>query len=403
MNDLRTILLLGGSAQQIVAIEQSRRCGYRTVLCDYLPDNPGQHFADVFHLVSTTDKEAVLEVARAERVDGVVAYASDPAAPTAAYVAEQLGLPTNPLKGVEVLSTKTLFRAHMRDQGLPCPQAVAIPAGVSVERACELVSDLRFPIVMKPTDSSGSKGVTVLDDLASIGSALDFARMFSRNSTLIAEEYIYNINPFVVAGDIFVLDGAIRFWGFTNCLRSDEFPLLPYLDTMPTMLSPDTLARTKEVLQALVSSLGIRFGGLNVEVIIGKDDIPYVVELGARAGGNMLPVQLTDASGIDLVRASMMCAMGDDPGALDWETDGGCNATYVLHAMQPGTYRGYVLSDELKAACYRECVYKKLGDRVEPFKDASDALGILFFRFENEAEMYETLSCINDGITVHVK
>ena len=91
---MKKILLLGGSAQQVIAIETAKRLGFYTVLCDYLDDNPGQFAADKFYLVSTTDKEAVLKVAESEKIDGVMAYASDPAAPTAAYVAEKMGLPT---------------------------------------------------------------------------------------------------------------------------------------------------------------------------------------------------------------------------------------------------------------------------------------------------------------------
>ena len=107
---MRKILLLGGSAQQIVAIKTAQKHGFYTVLCDFLPDNPGQYEADKFYLVSTTDKEAVLKVATAEAVDGVLAYASDPAAPTAAYVAEKMGLPTNPYQAVETLCNKDRFR-----------------------------------------------------------------------------------------------------------------------------------------------------------------------------------------------------------------------------------------------------------------------------------------------------
>ena len=96
---MKKILMLGGSAQQVVAIRTARQMGYYTVLCDYLPDNPGQYAADKFYLVSTIDKEAVLEVARQERVDGVVAYASDPAAPTAAALSylgsSKAGLPAS--------------------------------------------------------------------------------------------------------------------------------------------------------------------------------------------------------------------------------------------------------------------------------------------------------------------
>ena len=115
MSRKKSILLLGGSAQQVVAIGKARELGYRTVLCDYLPDNPGQHHADSFHLVSTTDREAVLKVAREEGVDGVAAYASDPAAPTAAYVAESLGLPGVPLRIAEAFCEKHLFRMFLRE------------------------------------------------------------------------------------------------------------------------------------------------------------------------------------------------------------------------------------------------------------------------------------------------
>ena len=75
---MKKILLLGGSAQQIVAIKTAQKHGFYTVLCDFLPDNPGQYEADKFYLVSTTDKEAVLKVAMDEKIDGVLAYASDP-------------------------------------------------------------------------------------------------------------------------------------------------------------------------------------------------------------------------------------------------------------------------------------------------------------------------------------
>ena len=93
---MKKLLLLGGSAQQVIAIENAKKLGYYTILCDYLTDNPGQYVADKFYLDSTTDKEKILQIAENEKIDGIVAYASDPAAPTAAFVAEKLGLPTNP-------------------------------------------------------------------------------------------------------------------------------------------------------------------------------------------------------------------------------------------------------------------------------------------------------------------
>ncbi|MBQ5637429.1 MAG: hypothetical protein IIV06_00050, partial [Alistipes sp.] len=119
---MKKILLLGGSAQQLVAIRAAKQLGYYTVVCDYLPDNPGQYIADKFYGISTTDVEAVYEVAQTEKVDGILAYASDPAALPAAIVAERLGLPTNPAKSVEILGLKYPWRQFLQDNNFACPK-----------------------------------------------------------------------------------------------------------------------------------------------------------------------------------------------------------------------------------------------------------------------------------------
>ena len=111
----KKILLLGGSAQQLVAIRAAKDLGYYTIVCDYLPDNPGQYEADKFYGASTTDVEAVYEIAKNEQVYGILAYASDPAALPAAIVAERLGLPTNPAKSVEILGLKHSWRQFLSD------------------------------------------------------------------------------------------------------------------------------------------------------------------------------------------------------------------------------------------------------------------------------------------------
>ena len=119
---MRKLLMLGGSESQIVAIDRARELGYYTVLCDYLPDNPGRFHADKFYQVSTTDKDAVMRVAREEVVDGVVAYGSDPAAPTAAYVAERLGLPGIPYETAKSFCEKHLFRDFLCRKGFSVPE-----------------------------------------------------------------------------------------------------------------------------------------------------------------------------------------------------------------------------------------------------------------------------------------
>lgn len=405
MSGRRSILLLGGSSQQVVAIERAHSLGYRTVLCDYLPDNPGQHVADVFYLVSTTNREAVLEVARQEGVSGVLAYASDPAAPTAAYVAQEMNLAGNPLESVETLSEKHRFRAHLRKIGLPCPNFAEIPVDASGGEAAGLLGDLTFPIVLKPTDSSGSKGVTVVKEAGSLESALAEARAHSRNGVLIGEEFIERSYPNVIGGDVFVVGGEIQFWGLMDCLREARSDgMVPVGEMLPCSLDLMALGRVKSVLQKLVSSLEIVGGELNVEVIIGRSGEPYILELGARAGGNMIPVQLSDASGCDLIASNVLCAMGENPLVPAWDasTSGAVCAHVVLHAREAGRFHsvGYGKLDQY---VYREVLYKKPGDHVDAFMDAGNAIGIAFMKFPDAELMRERLFGNSESLCMEVE
>lgn len=402
-----TILFLGGSRQQVVAIETAKRLGYRTVVCDYLPDNPGQYVADVAYSTSTTDREAVLEVARSERARGVLAYASDPAAPTAAYVAEELGLPTNPLHSVEVLSRKNLFRRHLHTHGFPCPASREVDANaVDGARLAQLARDMRLPVVLKPTDSSGSKGISVLDvaDAASLDRALEHARSFSRNGILELEEYIRYGFPRVVGGDVFVAHGEVRFWGLMSCLRDEELGgLVPVGERNPSGLTAAQERVVRGQIQDLVTSLDIQFGEFNVEVIVGPGDVPHFLELGARAGGNMIPVQLSDISGIDLVEANVRYAMGDD--SMDVAFDGNQEAvcTYVPHARRDGTFAGIELSPDIERHVYRTVMYLSEGDQVCRFDGANKAIGIVFLRFDDVEQMERLLDGISERVRVRVQ
>ena len=184
---MKKILLLGGSAQQIIAIKTAQELGYYTVLCDYLDDNPGQYVADKFYLKSTTDKETILQIAKDEQIDGILAYASDPAAPTAAYVAENLNLPGNPYKSVEILCNKDQFRKFLLENGMNAPVAKGYS---SEQEAIGDATDFDYPVIIKPVDSSGSKGATVLHNSENIKEAVEFAFSFSRSHRIIIEHFI---------------------------------------------------------------------------------------------------------------------------------------------------------------------------------------------------------------------
>lgn len=396
----KKLLLLGGSAQQVVAIRSAKEMGYYTVLCDYLPDNPGQHVADKFYNVSTTDVEAVYEIAKAEQIDGVLAYASDPAALPAAIVAARLGLPTNPPEVVKILGVKHGFRHFLQEQGFACPRFHTFGPSDDIKEIENVIRSFSFPIVIKPTDSSGSKGVTKLESTSGLEYAIKVAEHYSHNKVLIAEEFIHRGFPDVVGGDIFVLDGKIVLFGVMTCLRGERGKgLVPIGERYPGGLSKVATDRIHEALQRLVTQLGVRFGELNIEILLDKDENVHFLEVGPRAGGNMIPIQLSDVFGVDLVKANIAVAMGEKT-QFNIQRKEGCFVTYVLHSYEGGTFHSIELADEIVTHVYRQVLYKKPGDRVEVFDGADKALGILFLHFDDVEQMNRNCDRMEDMVSV---
>ena len=383
----KKILLLGGSAQQLVAIRAAKELGYYTVLCDYLPDNPGQHEVDKFYQVSTTDVESVYNIAHKEGVEGVLAYASDPAALPAAIVCERLGLPTNPVKSVEILGLKHKFRKFLSEYGFACPKMVTFGPDVEIEWLEKQLKSFTFPIIVKPTDSSGSKGVTKLSDMEGLSDAICYADGYSRNKIIIAEEFIERGFPHVIGGDIFVEDGKIILFGVMSCLRGNHGrSLIPIGEKKPTGLNVSQISSIRLELQRIVEALGICFGEMNIEILLDKDDNVHFLELGPRAGGNMIPIQLSDAFGVDLPKANVLVAMGKKSNLNPVEKDG-CFCHYVVHSDNDGIFRGMSYSQEIEPYIYRKCIYKHPGDNVEAFDGAGKAVGIVFLHFPDEETM----------------
>ena len=392
--------MLGGSAQQVPAIRAAKEMGYYTVLIDYLPDNPGQHVADKWYQESTTDVEAVYRIAKEEGVSGILPYASDPAALPAAIVCERLGLPTNPARSVEILGVKHKFRDFLAANGFACPKKFTFSPNTPISEILNQTKELQFPIVIKPTDSSGSKGVTFLNDTSNIAEAISCANSYSRNKILIAEEFIQRGFPAVIGGDIFVENGKIVLFGDMACLRDDGGKsLIPIGEKKPHGLNVHQMSNLHRELQRLISALNIQGGELNIEALIDKDDNVHFLEVGPRAGGNMIPIELSDAFGVDLIKANVAVAMGESSNFNPKEpTD--CYMTFVLHSHINGTYQDVEYSSEIEQYIYRKVHYKTAGDSVEAFDGAGKALGIVFMRFPNVDVMNHTEENIDQVIQV---
>ena len=147
-------------------IEECHKLGYYAITCDYLPDNAAHQVSDEYYNVSIIDKDAVLKLAEELQIDGIMSFACDPGVVTAAYVAEKMGIPfQGSYASTLILQDKGLFRKFLWDNGFNCPHAKSYE---KIEDAIKDVSFFNWPVIVKPVDSAGSKGVTRVDDVKNL-------------------------------------------------------------------------------------------------------------------------------------------------------------------------------------------------------------------------------------------
>ncbi len=400
---MKKLMLLGGSAQQIIAIKTAKRLGYYTVLCDYLYDNPGQYEADKFYLVSTTDKVAVLDVARKEKIDGILAYASDPAAPTAAYVAEKMGLSGNPYESVEILCNKDKFRRFLSENGFCTPRAKGYDV---IEDAIEDLQSgvYSFPVIVKPVDSSGSKGVGKIDYIDMAMAKLQYAMGFSRQKRIIVEEYVEKFG-YQIAGDGLSIDGKLVF----RCFANDHFnpkcenPFVPISASFPYNMPEWVQEKAHNEIQRLITLLSMKTCTYNFDMRIDKDYNVYLMEVAPRDGGNYIPQLIKYSTGVDLVACSIKAALGE-PIKINATQPKGYWAYFAVHSLKNGILSSVNIDEAFsKNHIIENYLIKRKGDEIESFTGANTTLGCLLLKFNTMEEMLWAMDNSEEWIQVELE
>lgn len=397
---MKRLLLLGAMQMHVPIIKRARERGIYVITCDYVPENEGHRYSDEAYYDSTTDFESVLGLARRCKVDGVMTFNSDPAALTAAYVSTRLGLPTSGLSAVEIMSQKDRFRKFLSEKGFN------VPKFGNYSDLDTLLGDLdnyRFPIMLKPVDSSGSKGVAKIDAPVGVPECFSLAMSFSRCKRVIVEEFIEPFGP-QVHGDGFVYDGNVEFvYLGDHHFDSGINNLVPVSTTFPsTHLLEDMECIEREV-QRFISEVGFKQGGINVEARISSlDRKVYLIEVGARNGGNFTPRVIQYASGFNFMDACLDGALGF-PFHPQPVYKAGYYAYMILHSSEDGILADIFVDSVLESKILERHYYLRPGDEVKSFKGSNSAVGVLLVRFDTAREMMHYVDCMNDYCKVILK
>ncbi len=399
---MKRLLLLGGSRYALPVIKAAHELGHHVITCDYLPDNIAHGYSDEYCNVSIIEKDAVLEAAKRLKIDGIMSFACDPGVVTAAYVADRLGLPNvGPYESVCNLQNKGRFRKFLADNGFTVPTAKGY---MSVDEAVKDAGMFHWPVIVKPTDSAGSKGVARVDKPDGLRASAEHAMKFSHCGQFIVEDFIEK-KGFSSDTDSFSVNGELKFVSF-NSQRFDEKAENPYTPAAYSWPSSMSEAHQKELvseIQRLLRLLKMGTSVYNIETREGVDGKAYIMEVSPRGGGNRLAECLKYATGVDLITNAVRGALGEEVVGVEQRDYDGCWAEIVLHSDTPGVFGGLWTSETLTGAIVERDLWVKEGDRIGGFSAANKAVGTLVLRFESQKKLQNVMDDIPNHVRVIVK
>lgn len=399
----KKLMLLGGIRYLLPAIEVAHKYGHKVITVDYLPDNIAHKFSDEYYNVSILDKEAVLKLARELKIDGILSYAVDPGVVTAAYVAEQMGFPFScSYNSACILQDKAMFRQYLRDNGFNVPNAKGY---INAEDALADVNYFNLPVIVKPVDSAGSKGVSRVDNPKDLGAAIQYALSESHNGHFIIEDFLEK-EGLSSGSESFFVDGELKYNAFYDQYFDKEAdnPYTPSAEIWPTDKAQSIQNEIKQELQRLGNLLGFRTGLFNIEWRVCKNGKVYLMEVSPRAGGNRLAEILNYATDVDIIEAEVLKALGESIPDVHEPSYNGYYAIYVLHALLPGNYQGITIDVAFKNSFVVEQELRVTqGQKIEGFTGANNAIGTLFLKFNTRHELEDNLRNINKHVKIEVK
>lgn len=304
---MKKLLVIGAGFLQDFVIQKAASMGYYTLAVDADPEAIGFTHAHKHAVINIVDEKACLEYAKQEQIDGVLTAATDYGVLTAAFIAERMRLPGLKYEVAQLIKNKyrvrkCLYEHHVDDTD----QAFEVDVETDIEK---LAHKLTYPVMVKPCDGSGSRGASRVDSAADLSNACQYAMSGSITHRAEIESFIdgteYGAESLVINGEIHVLS-IMKKW-MTNPPYYAELG-----HAIPCGLPDDIERKAKNCVYNAIKALGINHGSVNMDMLITTDGKVYIVDIGARMGGNMIgPCIIPYGTGIDYVGAMIQNVVGD--------------------------------------------------------------------------------------------
>jgi biotin carboxylase len=374
----KKLAIIGASYLQLPLVKKAKEMGIQTHVFAWEEGAVAKDMADFFYPVSILEKYKILQECRAIRPDGIVSIASDIAMPTVNFIAAQLNLTGNSMESTVVSTDKFEMRKRLSSRNIPCPRFILLEKKGRLDP--DRFKGLKFPLIIKPTDRSGSRGVTKVNDPNHLAEAVDRAFSESLANRVIVEEYIETKKE--VSVEMISWKGEHHFLAITDKLTTGEPYFVEVQQHEPADLPAELEYRIKQIVKEALSALGIQYGASHSEIIIDVEGNPVIVEVGARMGGDNIGASLVELStGYDFLMGVIEVSMGIEPEIK--KTFSQYAGIYYL-TPNSGIVNDVVVNTNRHPEITKWEVFIRPGDRIDfPVKESAARSG--YFMYQSQS------------------
>lgn len=370
----KKLMILGASILQLPAIEKAKEMGLDVVVVDMNPDAVGFKVPGIEkEIISTIDIQAVISAAKRHRIDGIMTLATDMPMRTVAAVAKEMNLIGIDEETALKATNKAEMRKALQLNNVPIPKFYVVS---NKDEYKEVVKQFDVPFIVKPSDSSGSRGIFEVKDIHNddlIIEAYDYCHPFSKVGDVVVEEYMEGPE---VSVETLTVNGECHVIQITDKLTTGAPHYVEMGHSQPTMLSNEIAEQISKVAKAANKAIGIKNGPSHTEIIVTKEG-PKIVELGARLGGDNITTHLVPLStGVNMVECCIKIALGEIPDIKKKWNKGSAIRYFEQHAGVIDSIEGVDKAEEIDGVQQISIVHG-VGEEVTEINSSGERMGFV--------------------------
>ena len=401
----KTILILGAGVYQVPLIKRARERGLRTIVASIPGNYPGFELADRSCFINTTDRRAVLEIAREEKIDAIATTGTDVAVISIGHVCCELGLPGISEHAARILTDKALMKEAFANGNVTTAQFERV---ASFEEAIKAAERIGLPVMLKIVDKSGSRGITKIDNVSQVKAAYEYAEKATDAGYMLVEKYIRGKE---IGIDAFVQHGKVKLMlPHEKYVYQSGHTGIPIGHYCPMVVSQRLYANMMNETEKIIRCTGLDDCAVNIDAFVCEDDTVSVIEAAGRCGATGIPEVISGYTGRNYYDCILDNALGIEVEEFTLEK-GRPTASLLLFSEKGGLLRSVRYCFRGKE--YRNCNveipgYGSLeinvcpGDRIRAFQNGTDRIGQAVFFAETNEQLQTAVSDFRDSVRIEV-